>query len=359
MALIHCPECGTKISDKAVTCPHCGFTSTDAIVPISALPPIPQKPKVMVRGAEVFGDGADLILRRENDTLAEFLMNAERMSKAAPTIYDFIKKMMDRGEVKYTADFSKAAEELLEKGELIFSIEKKTGKLLPQLRRSDNGQVFEIARLKAEHVPTNVSQTLVNIQTQAMMADLMGTIEAVAANVEALRIENHADKIALAKATWQKLEQALLIDDTRLREIKVLDASSDATKARNRLQAHYAAQISMLEGKTKAKEKALAASNAMEDLAAIALMAKTEYAANMVLGEEAAARAAIEQFNDFSHEHRLSDRNTLLKLNSFNSEDRPEIVLGYASIARNIEKVCLQAPGDKHKQLSAGSAEKE
>ena len=25
MALIDCPECGNKISDKAVSCPHCGY----------------------------------------------------------------------------------------------------------------------------------------------------------------------------------------------------------------------------------------------------------------------------------------------------------------------------------------------
>ena len=25
MALINCPECGNKISDKALSCPQCGF----------------------------------------------------------------------------------------------------------------------------------------------------------------------------------------------------------------------------------------------------------------------------------------------------------------------------------------------
>ena len=28
MALITCPECGKKISDTAVSCPHCGFRRT-------------------------------------------------------------------------------------------------------------------------------------------------------------------------------------------------------------------------------------------------------------------------------------------------------------------------------------------
>lgn len=25
MALIYCPQCGKSVSDKAVSCPHCGF----------------------------------------------------------------------------------------------------------------------------------------------------------------------------------------------------------------------------------------------------------------------------------------------------------------------------------------------
>lgn len=29
MALIKCPECGKEISDKAISCPHCGCPRTE------------------------------------------------------------------------------------------------------------------------------------------------------------------------------------------------------------------------------------------------------------------------------------------------------------------------------------------
>ena len=32
MALIHCPECNKEISDKAITCPHCGYGLNSAPV---------------------------------------------------------------------------------------------------------------------------------------------------------------------------------------------------------------------------------------------------------------------------------------------------------------------------------------
>ena len=35
MGLISCPECGTKISDRATQCPNCGFCSDDPTRPIS------------------------------------------------------------------------------------------------------------------------------------------------------------------------------------------------------------------------------------------------------------------------------------------------------------------------------------
>ena len=35
MSRILCPECGTKISDKATKCPHCCFQSADPKRPIS------------------------------------------------------------------------------------------------------------------------------------------------------------------------------------------------------------------------------------------------------------------------------------------------------------------------------------
>ena len=35
MSLILCPECCTKISNKATTCPHCGYVSDNPSLPIS------------------------------------------------------------------------------------------------------------------------------------------------------------------------------------------------------------------------------------------------------------------------------------------------------------------------------------
>ena len=62
------------------------------------------------------------------------------------------------------------------------------------------GQVYEKARIKAEQFPQDMTQSIVDVQMQVMMANVMDAIEAVAANAEALCIENQADRIALAES---------------------------------------------------------------------------------------------------------------------------------------------------------------
>ncbi len=257
----------------------------------------------------MFDNGMNLIPAKTNESLVKFLSDADTMAKFAPAIYNIIKKLANRGDTKYVADFSAAAEELMKSGELVFSVEKKTGDLLPQLRSVKTGQIYEKARIKAEQFPQDITQSIVDVQMQVMMANVMDAIKAVAANVEALRIESQADRIALAESAWQQLQQAMLIEDSRLREIKILDIASSATQARCTLQGNFQAEFSLAMGKQgRARDWGKAANTAMVDLTVIALMAKTEYAAYRVLEEPAAADAALEQFKQFILETNSSRR---------------------------------------------------
>ena len=337
MSLIFCPECHAKISSSASICPHCGFTAQSdetGVVLISSLPPAKVTPRVTVLDATVFDNGMNLIPAQTNESLVKFLSDADTMAKFAPAIYDIIKKLASRGDTKYVADFSAAAEELMKRGELVFSVEKKTGEFLPQLSSVKTGQIYEKARIKAEGLPQDMTQSVVDVQMQVMMANIMDTIEAVAANVEALRIENQADRIALAESAWQQLQQAMLIEDSRLREIKILDIASSATQARCTLQGNFQAELALAMGKQgKPKDWGKAANTAMVDLTVIALMAKTEYAAYQVLEEPEAANAALGQFKQFILENKLEDASTLRLLNSYSKGNRDDIVRGFVQIS--------------------------
>lgn len=68
----------------------------------------------------MFDNGMNLIPAKTNESLVKFLSDADTMAKFAPAIYDIIKKLANRGDTKYVADFSAAAEELMKSGELVF-----------------------------------------------------------------------------------------------------------------------------------------------------------------------------------------------------------------------------------------------
>lgn len=354
-----CPECGTRISGKAKQCPYCGCVSEDALTPLGSMPPTTQPTKVIIPQASVFDNGMNLLKPEDNAKIVEFLTDAERMMQFAPAIYETIMKTISRSESKYVADFSKKAEEMMRKGELVFSIEKKSGDLLPQLRRVSNGQVYEKARIHIEEAPKDMLPTVYSVQNQVNMNEMMRKIEAVSEEINALRLEGQADRIAKANSVWSQLQQAALMQNARLRELKILSIAADATEARCLLEENFKVQIKLLkQGKGGSKAKGLAGNNAMTALTAIAMMSRTEYAAYSLLDEEDAARLSLEQFKRFVLANKLDDRQTLLQINSFSSEDRGQIVNGFHAVAGSIKTMKLKPP-EATKELPSREEENE
>ncbi len=182
---------------------------------------------------------------------------------------------------------------------------------------------------------------------------------AVSEEVSALRLEGQADRIAKANSAWAQLQQAALMQDARLREFKMLSIAADATEARCLLEENFKVQIKLLkQGKGSSKAKGLAGNNAMTALTAIAMMSRTEYAAYTLLGEEDAARLSLKQFKGFVLTNKLDNRQTLLQINSFSSEDRGQIVSGFYAIAKSIKTMELEPP-EETKELPSGEGENE
>ena len=346
MALIQCPECGSRISDKALSCPYCGFTASGemGLVPISTLPPAPQRVAIKIPEASVFDDGTGLITRPDREMLAEFMMDANKMAELAPALYDAVHKLMEKRGTVWAADFSEAAQKLMDEGELVLAVEKKTGKFLPQLRNVKTGQIYEKARLHAEQLPSNLAPSLATIQTQVMLASLMGEIQNVAASVEALRLENKGERIGRAKGVWLELQQAANMLEPRLREQRLLGIASKATEQRSILQESFEVQLQLATSKQgNANTRGQAAKDAIVYLTTVALMARSEYAAAELVGEKEAARTALRQFESFVEKNRLDDENTLRALNSKSRVNLEGVTKGFYQIATNVKSLSLKA----------------
>lgn len=70
MALIHCSECGNKVSDKAKVCPNCGNPiSSDKTVKI-AFPKYQQQ--LFNTGCDVYDEDGNTIAKCKQGEIAEF-----------------------------------------------------------------------------------------------------------------------------------------------------------------------------------------------------------------------------------------------------------------------------------------------
>lgn len=344
MALISCPECGARISETAVSCPNCGFTvsSSGTLVPLGTLPPVQATVTMPIPDLAIFDDGSNLVPTNTKTKIANFFKSAEEVARLAPGIYDAITKAMETRGAVWAATFSAAAEKMMKDGELVLSVERKTGEFLPQLRNVNTGKIYEKARLRAEQLPNDAAASLASLQTQLMVADLMRKIKSIAASVEQMKLESRGDRMARAESVWLRLEQAMAIEDSRLREQTLLAIAQDATEQRCIFQKNFLIQLELASGKAgSSKSRGESARDALVNLSVITLMARSEYAANQLLGLEGPAKVAIAQLGGFIAENRLNERDTLLRINSRSSENLEPLINGFSEVSRNI--IALEA----------------
>lgn len=289
--MVYCPECGARISGSARACPYCGYSATvnGEMIPIGSLPPAQPPARVKMPELAIFDDESDLVPKEANAKFVALLKDAQEMACFAPGIYDAIQKCIAKRGAIWAADFSTAAEKLMKSGELVLSIEKETGEYLPQLRSVKTGRVYEKARLHAEQLPSDFASSLASLQTQMMVAELLNEIKNVAISVESLRLESRGDRIAMAQSVWLSLEQARNIKDSRLREYQIMNIAQSATQQRCVFQENFKVQLQIASGKGNNKDKGRAAHDAIIDLSVLTLMARSEYAALVLVGSNDAA----------------------------------------------------------------------
>lgn len=342
MAFVYCPECGAKVSERATTCPRCGYrvASEGGIVPFSSFAKPMKYASLRIPEAELFGGDSSLVPDSVKEGLGGLLADARQMERLAPNVYQAIEEAMrQRGSV-WAANFSKAAEKMMANGELVLGVDGKTGDFLPQLREAETGRVYETARLRREQLPDSTAASLASLSMQMTMVEVLAEIKDVAAKVEGLRLEVEGDRIGRAKGVWMGLEQASRIRDAGLRERQMLNIAAAATEQRGVMQENFEVLLRLASSrKENASTRGNAASAAINDLAVIALMARTEYVAFTLADEPEAARAAIGQLGEFVERNRLDDRQTLLRINSKANTDLAEVEDSFLDIIENVKRV--------------------
>ena len=222
MSLILCPECGTKISDKAVQCPHCGFQSKDPSRPIS-------------EGWQANRGDLSVISYEDNKSFIDQFGSWNKIETELPAIAEVIMSMAEKEHIK-TAKIEPYVKSLIDRGIYRFTIDK-NGEILPTIR--DGSKIVKQVRLEDMSFSPNLLQSLNNLSVHAAMAKILDEIEYVGDTIREIHIELQNDRLAMADSARDKLKQAMKIQDSKLREKALLDVVSSATDAKTILMRNF------------------------------------------------------------------------------------------------------------------------
>lgn len=349
MGLVYCPECGTKISDKASVCPFCGYRSSTKNMPMIASNN-PLK-KIQLESTSLVSEFDQVfpISTIQNNNLNIIFGRAENLSRVAPAFFEVLKAMIPQT-IK-VADLNPAIQKMIDDGVYRF-ITDKGGEILPSIY-GNKGVVAQV-RLKDLQLTPDLGRSIVDLQTQIALAQVISEIRDVQRGIDNLHSELQDDRLALAESAWQQLQQAAQISDGRIREEKLLSILSSATDAKcilfrafanekrffdKRKDKNWFSKIADKEAQNRGDEHSVEIFNS---LLAITKTVQVETTVYCLLGEQNAARLSMKQFSDFISANSLDDRDTLLALNSFCSSDQKNLINNFNDIQQKITALPLE-----------------
>lgn len=354
MGLILCPECGRKISDKALTCPQCGFTGTNMLKPISEQDKYEAAPefKFDIEAWSATGYDLNVISYEDNRTLVQNFGTWEKLCAYLPTIAKFIKDLADKEPI-WVANISDFAKKQIANGRFSFIIDK-AGHLLGTIINSQNGKIVEQVRLEEMKLGSDIAQTVSNLANLAALTLILANIKSVGMSICDLHIELQNDRLAMAESAKDKLRQAYKIQDAEIRSAALLNTVNTATDAKRRLMRNFSQNRHEIEKHDERCQNMSGISSAFDsdarnaeayDRKAADLFADLVYLTNAVqiecagyamLGEYEACKECLESFKTFVIKNRLNQRDTLLMLNGYRAEKNIGLVDSFSDIADKI-----------------------
>lgn len=346
MSLILCPECGTKISDRAVSCPHCGFQSSDPLHPISEQDHYEMVPQFEYDLADYSPNRGDLsfISYEDNKKLVAHFGDWATIQIELPAIANVIRSLVEKENV-LVADIPDYVKKLIREGVYRFTIDKE-GKILPTIR--EGSKYVKQVRLREMQLTPALTQSLNNLSLHAAMARILDEIERVGDSIRDLHIELQNDRIAMAEGAQDKLLQARRIQDAKLREIAMINVIHSATDAKRTLMRNFSQKMSFIESesgkpgyqllldRTSSKGIGIKAKDCADALVFITRTVQTEFEGYASLGEYESCAECLTEFKQFICDNKLNKRDTLLLLGENSGQDLSGLVNDFSSIARNI-----------------------
>ncbi len=347
MSMILCPECGAKISDIATMCPHCGFQGKNRKLPISEQDTYESLPvfEYCIDDYDLSIDNLSVTSFEDNKNLVGFFGKWENIQTVAPAIAEVIISLAEKENIMI-AKIEPFVKKLIDNGTYHFTLDKQ-GAILPTIKDA-NGFVKQV-RLENTCFSPNLIQSLNNLSTHASMAQIMDKIEHVDEAIKQLDIGLQNDRLAMSESAYDKLKQARLIQDAKLRAIDVLGIINSATDAKRVLMRNFTQNLNyILEHSnesgiklllSKKDDKETLSKKALDSFQALMYInnsVQIECEGYAMLGEYEPCRVCLNEYKKFIINNKLDKRDTLLTLNESTSQKRIDLVDHFEDIANRI-----------------------
>lgn len=285
-----------------------------------------------------------VISYEDNKSLIEYFGDWETIKNKLPAIAEVIGSLAKKDHIMI-AKMDGYVKDLIDKGVYRFTIDK-NGEILPTIRDAD-GFVKQV-RLEDMALTPTLTQSLNNLSTHAVMAQILDEIEYVGDAIREIHIELQNDRLAMAESSRDKLKHARMIQDAKLREIALLSVVNSATDAKRILMRNFTqnmhhivehsqkSDLQLIMSPKSERDVSPKAIDAFQSLVYITNAVQTECEGYAMLGEYEPCRECLTEFKSFIEENKLDQRDTLLLLNENSAQKKIEIVDEFTDIAGRI-----------------------
>lgn len=289
------------------------------------------------------------------------LSSIEKMLYSAPNFVNLIKSSVPKE--TFQAVLTDEQNRKLAEGSLKL-MTRKDGSLMANLVNPKTKKIVSTISLEKTNITPDISQAMTNYATQMQIAQIAEQIQLIQISVEEVRKGQEYDRLASAYSCKQKLLQAMVIKNQKLKELALMRIANDSEDSRNLLMLSQNVSLDFIKNQPESFwGKILPASNPdkmddrikeiRENLYAVNMVSFVEAMAYFEMGEAEAAQQSLQYYAEYIQKTYLDIEGLVQRLDMLDpspenywSKALPDIKKRIMDLPFNVEQKILE--GEKY-----------
>ncbi len=289
------------------------------------------------------------------------LSSIEKMLYSAPNFVNLIKSSVPKE--TFQAVLTDEQNRKLAEGSLKL-MTRKDGSLMANLVNPKTKKIVSTISLEKTNITPDISQAMTNYATQMQIAQIAEQIQLIQISVEEVRKGQEYDRLASAYSCKQKLLQAMVIKNQKLKELALIRIANDSEDSRNLLMLSQNASLDFIKNQPESFwGKILPASSPdkmddrineiRENLYAVNMVSFVEAMAYFEMGEAEAAQQSLQYYAEYIQKTYLDIEGLVQRLDMLDpspenywSKALPDIKKRIMELPFNVEQKILE--GEKY-----------